>query len=71
VKYMDPKNKLISAPVARASYLGGVTAMTEWRWRKAGMLPEPIRINRRCYYREADLLAFQAAHAAPVEGGAE
>lgn len=60
---MDPTKKLVPAPKARAEYFGGQSAMTEWRWRKAGILPEPIRINGRCFYRESDLLAVQARFA--------
>lgn len=56
---MASENRLIAAPKARREYLGEISAMTEFRWRESGLLPEPIRINRRCYYREQDLLAFQ------------
>jgi predicted DNA-binding transcriptional regulator AlpA len=28
-----------------------ISKPTEWRWRKAGILPEPIKINGRNYYR--------------------
>lgn len=33
--------------------LGGISKMTEWRWRKAGILPEPIKIRRHCFYRQS------------------
>lgn len=29
-----------------------VSDMSIWRWRKAGIFPEPIKINGRCYWRE-------------------
>lgn len=32
---------------------GGVSAMTIWRWRKAGMLPPAIVINHRNYSRQS------------------
>lgn len=28
-----------------------ISKPTEWRWRKAGILPEPIKINGQNYYR--------------------
>lgn len=62
--------KLVAAPKARIEYLGGISAMTEHRWRNAGILPEPIRIRKRNYYREADLIAVQQRFAAESEGGA-
>ena len=43
--------KLISAREARAR-LGGISTMTEWRWRKAGILPAPVSIRSRNYYME-------------------
>jgi hypothetical protein len=45
---------LVSAREAR-KLLGGITPMSEWRWRKAGLLPEPIKIRRRCFYRSEEL----------------
>jgi predicted site-specific integrase-resolvase len=67
---MNPKRKLVPAPKARTEYLGGISAMTEYRWRKAGVLPHPIQIRKRNYYREADLIAVQQRFAAGSEGGA-
>lgn len=60
---MHENTKIVPAPAARREYLGGISAMTEYRWRAAGILPEPIRIRKRCFYREADLLAIQARFA--------
>jgi len=51
------QSKLVAAPTARREYLGNISTMTEWRWRQAGILPEPIRIRKRNFYRESDLLA--------------
>jgi len=67
---MTPEKRLIKASDARQMYLGGISQMTEYRWRKRGILPEPIRINKRCFYREADLLAVQNGESFQVEGGA-
>jgi len=65
----DENRKLVAAPTARADYLGNISAMTEWRWRKAGILPDPIQINKRNFYRESDLIAVQDRFAA--ESGSE
>ena len=32
---------------------GGVSSMTIWRWRKAGILPAPLVINGRNYSRKS------------------
>ena len=66
---MTTENKLVAAPKARADYLGGISAMTEHRWRKAGILPQPIQIRKRNFYREADLLAIQQRFAAEADQG--
>lgn len=46
---------LISASAGR-SLAGGISAMTEWRWRRAGLLPEPIHIRGRNYYRRGEFM---------------
>lgn len=46
---------LISAANARA-LAGGISAMSEWRWRRDGLLPTPITIRRRCYYRRGEFM---------------
>jgi len=56
---MNANHKLVPAPAARRDYLGNISAMSEHRWRKAAILPEPIKINGRNYYRESDLIALQ------------
>ncbi len=30
-----------------------ISKPTEWRWRKAGILPQPIKINGQNYYRSS------------------
>jgi DNA-binding transcriptional MerR regulator len=37
-----------------------VTKMTLLRWRKRGLLPEPIKMGRQRYWRAADLAAVEA-----------
>lgn len=34
---------------------GGVTPMTIWRWRKAGILPPALVLNGRNYSRKSDI----------------
>ncbi len=66
---MDSQHKLVPAPKARSEYFGGISAMSEYRWRQAGILPQPIKINGRCFYRESDLIAVQERFAGG-DGGA-
>jgi hypothetical protein len=40
--------QLISDPDLRRIF-GNVSAMTIWRWREAGILPQPIKIRKRNY----------------------
>jgi len=40
---------------------GDVSAMTWWRWRQAGLVPEPVVIRGRNYYRADDLAKMQRA----------
>lgn len=53
--------RLIPAPEFRRR-MGGISPMTEHRWRKAGILPEPIRIQRRCYYPDGIVAEVVAKH---------
>ena len=34
---------------------GGVSDMTLWRWRRAGVIPEPTSIRGRNYWRAGDV----------------
>jgi len=36
---------------------GSVSDMTLWRWIRAGIVPEPIVIRRRRYWRRAEFVA--------------
>ncbi|WP_295392917.1 hypothetical protein [uncultured Thiodictyon sp.] len=52
---------LITANTARA-LAGDVSAMTIWRWQRAGIIPAPLKIRTRNYWRKsAFLAALQAA----------
>lgn len=37
-------------------YLGGVSDMTLWRWRHVGILPDPIHIRKRNYWRKSTIV---------------
>lgn len=41
--------KLVSSATVRRE-LGDVSEMTIWRWTKAGILPAPVKINKRNYW---------------------
>ena len=51
---MSHSDSLITARETRRR-LGGISAMTEWRWRKARILPPPVVLNGRKYDRESDI----------------
>ena len=57
---------LISQRELRGMF-GNVSDMTIWRWRRDGLLPEPIVINRRNYFRAREIVAMQARLAAGSE----
>jgi predicted DNA-binding transcriptional regulator AlpA len=44
------------------NHFGGISEMTLWRWMRAeGMnFPQPIMIQRRRFWRRADIAAFEA-----------
>jgi len=60
---MQGKPNLLPAPEAR-DYVGGISAMTEWRFERDPDLgwPVPVRIKRRKYYRVSELDAFLERH---------
>lgn len=39
---------------------GDISDMTIWRWRRAGLIPEPSNIRGRNYWRSGDVRAFLA-----------
>ena len=50
---------LIPSAVVRRHF-GGISDMTIWRWVHKGILPAPVKINGRNYWREADIAAVQS-----------
>lgn len=40
--------------------LGGISDMTCWRWRRIGLLPPPVVINCRNYWRQSQVDALVA-----------
>jgi len=58
------EHKLISAATVR-DLCGGVSDMTLWRWLndRAMGFPEPVYIQKRRYWREAELGAWIEAQA--------
>lgn len=61
---MSETEKYLTAPQVRKRY--NITDMTLWRWLQNPDLsfPRPIAINRRRYFVEADLVAWERARAA-------
>ena len=60
--------RLLQADAVR-ELLGGISDMTLWRWCANETLnfPKPIHIQRRRFWREADVLAWMEAQAEPEE----
>lgn len=60
---MAENERYLSAPQVQKRY--GITDMTLWRWLRNSDLsfPRPIVINRRRYFVEADLIAWERARA--------
>jgi hypothetical protein len=50
----NPDALLPSAEARRLA--GGISTMTEWRWRRDGLLPAPIQIRGRNYYRRGPFM---------------
>jgi len=55
---------LVSAAEARKEW-GGISPVTEWRWRESGILPRPHRIRGRNYYLRSQVDAVKTAAAKP------
>jgi predicted DNA-binding transcriptional regulator AlpA len=60
---MTENERYLSARQVQKRY--GITDMTLWRWLKNADLsfPNPIYINRRRYFDEADIIAWERARA--------
>lgn len=62
-----PDDALIGQSEARR-LAGNISDMTLWRWRQAGVIPEPLSIRRRNYWRRGEFLrALELAGAADRE----
>ncbi len=59
---------LIPARETRRRF-GGISAMTEWRWRKSGILPPAVVINGRNYDPEDVIDAKVEAYREQSSGG--
>ena len=59
---MEHKETLLPARAVRDRF-GGISDMTLWRWVQKGILPHPVKINSRNYWRESDVAAAQEAAA--------
>ena len=53
-----PDDALVKSADVRM-LLGNISEMTEWRWRRENILPKPISIRRRNYYRVGDIRAVR------------
>ena len=49
-------DSLISANEAKR-LAGAVSSMTLWRWYRAGIIPDPIKIRRRNYWQKTEFVA--------------
>ena len=50
---------------------GKISSMAVHRWVAAGILPKPIKINGRNYWRESDVDTLLTKGAQAAEGGAQ
>lgn len=58
-----PLDELIDSAEAQR-LVGGRSKMTLWRWARDGIIPEPITIRRRNYWRRGEFLRALAKAAA-------
>lgn len=52
---LEPGDELITSAEARR-LAGGVSDMALWRWLKRGIIPEPLRIERRRYWNRRQFM---------------
>lgn len=64
-----PDQLVVSAEVR--SLAGGISDMTLWRWVRKGIVPRPLVIERRRYWRRAELIASLEAAAERSRQAAE
>jgi hypothetical protein len=60
---IEPDPEALITSRAACDLAGGISAMTLWRWHKAGLIPEPLTIRGRNYWRRAVFLAALEAAA--------
>jgi predicted DNA-binding transcriptional regulator AlpA len=65
---LDTPDCFLTGKQVRARY-GGISEMTVWRWLKDESLcfPQPLYIQKRRFWKLADIEAFEAAQAAKSE----
>lgn len=59
---MDPNSRFLTASQVRTRF-GEISDMTLWRWIRDGDLrfPQPVVIQRRRFFRLAEIEAFETA----------
>lgn len=57
-------DQLLPAAAVRKE-LGGISAVTLWRWETKGVLPPPLKIEGRKYWRRSAIEGFKDAASAP------
>lgn len=62
-----PDDALIGATEARR-LAGGVSDMTIWRWMKDGIIPAPIKIRKRNYWRRGEFIAALSGQTPATSG---
>lgn len=61
-----PADSLVNSSEARF-LAGGVSDMTLWRWIKAGVIPAPLKIRKRNYWKRGEFIAaLEAAADSPA-----
>ncbi|TCO73764.1 helix-turn-helix transcriptional regulator [Chromatocurvus halotolerans] len=58
ISYTPATDPLLSANEVRRE-LGGITRVTLWRWRQEGLLPEPVALRGRLYWRASVIEALK------------
>lgn len=61
-KPIPTETDLLAVAAARQA-AGGVDTCTLWRWAQAGIIPKPIKINRRNYWVRGEFEAALRARA--------
>jgi predicted site-specific integrase-resolvase len=56
MSHVIPEGEALITATQACEFAGGVSKMTLRRWIKAGVIPKPIKIRKRNYFRRADYL---------------